>query len=421
MIRHKQQATLFSASIAARPTRLLLSVVAIVVLAIAQRAEAQNYHVIYNFTGVEDGSTPYGALTIDASGHLYGASPDGGNLGGDCPDLGCGTIFELSNNGSRWVFSRLYAFAGGADGAFPYSSLIPGPGNALYGTTLNGGIYANDGTVFTIKPAANVCGPPPCWTHTVIHDFLGTDGSGPAGDVIFDQTGNLYGTTVGGTYTYGTVYQLVPSGRTWTLSTLYQFPSPADGAYPWAGVIMDSAGDFYGVTFTDGAYGWGTVFELVPSGAGWEKITLHDFTGGDGRNPLAALIFDHSGDLIGTTTLGGGHGGGTVFQLTPSGDSWTFSTLYSFSGAGGPDDRLAIDTAGNLYGTTYQDGPHNLGTVFKLSPSGQGWSYTSLQDFTGGSDGNQPLGGVSFDRNGNIYGTAQGGTYQAGLVFQITP
>jgi uncharacterized repeat protein (TIGR03803 family) len=163
------------------------------------------------------------------------------------------------------------------------------------------------------------------------------------------------------------------------------------------------------------------VFELVPSGSGWGKITLHDFAGADGRNPLGALIFDHSGDLIGTTTLGGAHGGGTIFELTPSGDSWAFSTLHSFSGAGGPDDRLAIDTAGNLYGTTYQDGPHNLGTVFKLSPSGQGWSYTSLHDFTGGGDGNQPLGGVSFDRDGNIYGTAQGGTYQAGLVFQITP
>ena len=146
-----------------------------------------------------------------------------------------------------------------------------------------------------------------------------------------------------------------------------------------------------------------------------------------GNDPWAGLIIDPSGNLYGTTTGGGSGSGGTVFELTPANVGWTFKTLYSFSGnGGGPSDKLVMDAAGNLYGTTYIDGAYGYGTVFKLTPSNGGWTYTSLHDFTGGSDGANPISSLVFDANGNLYGTAsQGGTGNCpggcGVVFEITP
>jgi uncharacterized repeat protein (TIGR03803 family) len=344
---HRRQTNIRAASARIGSVALTLMLLPIVVIGGMGRAGAQSYQVIYNFTGVEDGTETDSALTIDQNGNLYGASPQGGNIGGACTDLGCGTIFKLSNNGSAWNLTVLYAFGGLTDGATPYSTPVFGPGGALYGTTLAGG--TNGGTVFALKPASTACVSSPCaWIHTVIYDFNGLDGTGPAGDVIFNQLGTLYGTTLATTYTYGSVYTLTPSGRTWTHTTLYSFPEPTDGDGPWDGVIMDSAGNLYGVTYTGGAYGWGTVFELTPSDSGWQEHILHDFTNGsDGRFPLGALIFDHSGNLFGSTTAGARNNGGTLFELTPSGDGWAFKTIHTFDGTGGPHDRLTIDASGN--------------------------------------------------------------------------
>ena len=127
--------------------------------------------------------------------------------------------------------------------------------------------------------------------------------------------------------------------------------------------------------------------------------------GSDGLNPIGGLIFDNSGNLYGGTQSGGSGGGGTVFELTPSNGSWTLKTLYSFTGSHGPVASLTMDAAGNLYGTTLGDGAYGAGTVFKLAPSGGSWTYISLHDFTGGSDGGGPFSAVTFDANGNLYGT----------------
>jgi len=167
-----------------------------------------------------------------------------------------------------------------------------------------------------------------------------------------------------------------------------------------------------------------SVIQLTPSGGGWTETTLHTFLSTDGTYPTAGVILDKSGNLYGTTSSAGPAGGGTVYELTPSGGSWTFNLLRGFTGVlgGGPASRLAMDADGNLYGTTVKDGAHQQGSVFKLSPSGGGWTYTDLYDFTGGSDGCYPNSYLLMDADGNLYGTATWcGAHGYGVIFEITP
>ena len=166
---------------------------------------------------------------------------------------------------------------------------------------------------------------------------------------------------------------------------------------------------------------------MTPSGSGWIENVIYNFRDGtDGGYPYAGLIVDQSGNLYGTTTDAGTGGGGTVFELSPSGGGWTYSVLYSIAGPFGyqcgPAWALVMDVGGNLYGTTQCDGASGRGNVFKLTPSNGSWTYTSLYDFTGGSDGWLPLSSVVFDANGNLYGTAAaGGADDKGVVWEITP
>jgi uncharacterized repeat protein (TIGR03803 family) len=259
------------------------------------------------------------------------------------------------------------------------------------------------------------------------------DGVSPgSGDLLFDQAGSIYGTTAaGGTDGFGTVYKLTRFGGSWTEVILYSFSGGLDGGYPESGVISDVAGNLYGTTSTGGGdERCGTVYELSPSGSGWTFKVLYTFQcGSDGTNPVGGLIFDPAGNLYGTTANGGTYGGGTAFMLTPSGDSWTFRLIYAFTQAGtgrylGSTGSLVMDAAGNLYGTTYSDGLYGFGAVFKLAASGGGgWTYTSLHDFTLGDDGGFANGGLAVDTHGNLYGTTQnGGMYgQYGVVFEIAP
>jgi len=177
-----------------------------------------------------------------------------------------------------------------------------------------------------------------------------------------------------------------------------------------------------------GIHKLGTVFQLVQS-TGWTENILHSLDDrNDGGYPAAGLIFDESGDLYGATSDGGTGGGGTVFELSPSGSGWTYARIYGLTGSYqcGPWGTLVMDGAGNLYGTTNCDGKYGWGSVFKLTPSGGSWTYTSLHDFTGGSDGAYPFGSVLLHPNGKLYGTAAGGGLQqctegCGVVWEITP
>jgi uncharacterized repeat protein (TIGR03803 family) len=189
-------------------------------------------------------------------------------------------------------------------------------------------------------------------------------------------------------------------------------------------VTVDDHGNLYGTTSLGGANGGGVVYELSPSGSGWKQTVLYTFQGlSDGQNPVGGVVLDPAGNLYGTTFDGGINGGGTVYQLSPSGGGWTFTVLYSFSGGyGGPYNKLTLDAKGNIYGFTNGDGANGLGSVFKLTPANGGWTFTGLYDFVGGTEGASPYGSVAVDSDGNVFGTAAvGGSQNQGVVFEITP
>jgi len=260
-------------------------------------------------------------------------------------------------------------------------------------------------------------------TEAVLHNFgeRSADGSDPEVSLIFDAAGNLYGTTAsGGTYGYGTVFELTPTtGGGWTETVLHNFGNGKDGSTPYAGLILDAAGDLYGTTFKGGDYGLGTAFELSPQGDGrWAEKLLHSFgNGNDGSGPYASLIFDPSGNIYGTTVGGGAHAFGTVFELMPKSEGkWTEKILHSFNDTGrdgcNPFASLVLDSAGNLYGTTEYCSPYGAGIVFELLPgTGEGWLEKVIHtfDYTDNYDGLYPDAGLIFDTAGNLYGTTVSG------------
>lgn len=391
-------------------------------------AQAQTYHIIHNFTGGQDGSSPFTGLTIDAGGNLYGTTFSGGTNRS-------GTVFSLDSSGSGWILNPLYSFAGGSDGAGPVARLVVGPDGALYGSTSAGGGgncvnysgYSGCGTVYELRPPLrSPASAIVYWASNVLYRFSGNDGGYPQGDLTFDRSGNIYGTTInGGSAGWGVVYSLTRTNGGWTQDLLYQVQNDGDGQYAWGGVVFDPAGNLYGVFSQNGPGGYGAVYKLTPSGHSWTESTVHGFTyhGNDGATPQGGLISDSAGNLYGTT-VHDSTGGGTVFELTPSGGNWSFDFLYGLTGGIdlGPYDKLVMDRAGNLYGTTFADGQYGYGSVFKLTRSGNGWTYTSLHDFRGGSDGSNPMCSLVLDASGNVYGTASGGgANNGGLIFQIAP
>ncbi len=419
-----------------RPTAAALAIV----IMFALPTHAQTFRVIHAFD-ISDGWYPDAGLTIDQAGNLYGTTDYGGNDSGNCHPMGyCGTVFKLNHHGSGWVLSELYRFDGGDDGYNPEARVVFGPDGKLYGTAVSGGSDGY-GIVFSLQPPASACKSASCpWTEKVLFSFhLAGTGWEPIGDLAFDVAGNIYGTTFYGPLNNcegegcGVLYELTQSGGVWTESILHQFTGGPDGEFPTS-VILDNAGNLYGTAQGDpyNHLNPGLIFQFVPSGGSWTENVLHQFqfqgTGGDG--PVGGLIFDAARNLYGSTVSGGYYGAGTVYELSPSGNYWLFSSLSSFVRGGayypeGPLGALIMDGAGNLYGTTATDGAYGYGAVFKLAPSNGGWIYTSLYDFTGGSDGEGPR-NVVMDASGNLYGiTTYGGNNACqggcGVVFEITP
>lgn len=321
------------------------------------------------------------------------------------------------------------------DGLWPDASLIFDAKGNLYGTTYRGGTY-NQGTVFELIPGNGG------WSEEVLHSFNNTnqDGYNPLNGLVFDAEGNLYGTTpFGGAYGEGIVFELTPTGGgAWTETILHNFDrNGTDGYSPYAGVILDAAGNLYGTAAAGGAHGDGAVFELSPSGNGsWTEIILHSFSLSDGYSPSASLIFDAAGNLYGTTQGGGAYGCGTVFGMRPErGGNWAEGVLYSFANNGedgcGPESSVVFDAAGNLYGTTTYGGINNeqcsnngCGTVYGLRPTARGsWEEGVLHSFNpNGEDGFNPHGSLLLDTAGNVYGTTlYGGAYGSGTVFELRP
>jgi uncharacterized repeat protein (TIGR03803 family) len=385
--------------------------------------QAQTFSVIHHFTGAADGATPYGAVSLDQQGNLYGTASAGGFTGNNCTNTGCGTVFKLTHRGANWIFTPLYSFQGNSDGITPLAGVTIGPNGSLYGTTNLGGSFG-EGTAYNLRPPArftgNILGG---WTNHVIYDFgvTGVDSRQPGlGSVIFDPAGKIYGTTIeGGIFcddggTCGTVYTLTPSGGGWTES-YFAFPGGSGGSLPLSGVVRDSAGNLYGTT--DIGNNNPVAYQLTPSGQGWTETTLYTF--GELSDVRGGVILNGAGGLY------GGDLDGNVYQLSPSGGQWTYSLLFNFPGGGiwGP---LVRDVGGNLYGATCSGGSHGNGSVFKLTSSGGGWTATDLYDFTGGSDGTCPVGGIARDASGNLYGTtlyggSGCGAAGCGVVWEVTP
>ncbi len=293
--------------------------------------------------------------------------------------------------------------------------------------------FGDCGCVYRLTAASTPCATAQCpWTHAVLHHFLTLEGgtTPPAGSYLtFDGEGNIYGTTEyggSGRGMYcngcGTVYELSPAGDGWSENVLHNF-NDEDGAEPDSGVVFGPDGSLYGETdYGIGTYG--QVYRLVRSGTSWTEQAVYRFGGGVSY-PEGGVIFDPAGSIYGTT---GAFGGGNVFELTPSGGGWSLVVVYAFQGNVGPVDAGPVmDAAGNIYGTTNGDGAYAMGTVYKLTPTVNGWVYTDLHDFDQ-SDGEYPVGNVVLDAQGNIYGTTELGGGGAGcdgigcgVVWEITP
>jgi uncharacterized repeat protein (TIGR03803 family) len=403
---------------------LFLSALAAAVLA-AQVASAQTFTVLHNFTGGLDGSSPWGQLAMDPAGNFYTGTMEGGN------DTGSGAAIKLKPISGSWLLQPLYDFNGGiGDGVQP--QVVVAPNGAVFGSTQAGGL-SNCGIVFQLRPSPTVPSTALArWNETIVHMFAGgSDGCNPFSAPIIDSAGNLYGTTAdgGSNNDAGVVYELVRSGQSYTEQILHAFSGP-DGAVPAAGLIADSSfTNFYGVTQVGGSSGYGTVFRLTNTGSGWTETVLYNFhNSSDGQQPQAGLAMDASGNLYGSTGMGGNGGGGTVFELMPSGGNYTFQVLYSlecnYPSCIGPYlGYMTLDSDGNLYGTTLNQGANTYGSVFELTRSGGSYTFSDLHDFSLGSDdGGFPDGGVIRDAAGNLYGTAvDGGTYGNGIIYQIMP
>ena len=275
-------------------------------------------------------------------------------------------------------------------------------------------------------------------SETVLYNFCSqtscVDGYTPYGSLVADTSGNLYGTTYnGGAHSFGEVFELVNSNGTWSENVIYSFLGAGsnDGAYPFAGLVIDTAGNLYGTTYQGGASSQGTVFKLSKSGSTWTETVLHtfdDISGDDGYYPYGNLVFDAAGNLYGTTVYGGKFGGGTVFQLKASNGKYTYRLIHDFttssSSAYYPYAGLVVDSKnGYLYGTTYYGGVvWNAGAVYQLREVSGVWIFSVIYNLLGDSLGQYTESGLAVDANGNLYGTNyQGGSFNLGAVFKLTP
>jgi uncharacterized repeat protein (TIGR03803 family) len=408
----------------------------------AVRAASPIFDSLYLFSGGSDGSTPIAPVTV-GNGVLYGTTSFGG-------PKGFGTVFSLTppSTAGPWTETVLHAFSP-SEGFSPFGSVVIDSTGVLYGTTYVGG-PSKSGTVFSLTPPASPGG---TWTEATLHAFSGTTGAGssdggyPNAPVVIGSGGVLYGTTTyGGAQGLGTVFSLTPPsspGGSWTETVLHNFGGTGDGTEPIAGLVIGGDGTLYGTTFNGGnaSSNAGAVFSVTPpamAGGHWTEKVLYRFSGGnDGGTPYyGSLVMDSAGVLYGTTYTGGPSLKGTVFSLTPPsapGSAWTEAVLFNFVFPSGklPLGGLAIDSTGNLFGTTSGGGSqHNsAGTVFRLAPPatpGGAWKYTVIHSFTyTSSEGEVPYAGVVLGPHRVLFGTTSGlnpfGTGNGGTVFAVKP
>lgn len=413
-----------------RPTLLKSAIrygVLILAVSLNYCAEAQTFSVLYNFLGPSlDGNNPQSGVVFDQQGNLYGTTTYGGD--GGC-QFGCGTVYQLTPQGNgQWREHVIQRFQG-TNGSAPYAPVTLDSSGNVYGVTSACTLDQCNGTAFELMPGANGT-----WTESTLYSFENPQaGSTPLGGLLLND-GVLYGTssTAGG-YGFGNVFSLSGAGLS-TFTVLHDFNALAtvDGNGPptYETLVSDAAGNLYGTTKPANDHATATVFELTqdPQSGKWIDIVLYRFSGSIYRGTVpTGLSIDGSGNLYGAAYSGGPNGNGVVYELSPDGrGNWSFQLLYAFMNSPdgvNPFSTPVFDAAGNLYGTTANGGTSNEGTVYKLSPNGDGtWSETILHNFsdiqTGANPQTQKL---TLDASGNIYGTVGGGTHRAGLVYEITP
>ena len=391
-------------------------------------ARAQQETLLYNFCpkrGCADGAGPYAGVVLDQKGNLYGTTTSGGNPQA-CNGAGCGVVFRLTPAGKESIYS-FCSQQGCPDGAQPDAGVVFDHNGNLYGTTYAGGAYGF-GTVFRITPEGK---------ETVLYSFCAEheclDGEGPYAGVVLDGEGNIYGTTsAGGAFLDGTVFKLNPEGKETVLHSFCGQLCGEDGIEPDAGLVFDQKGNLYGTTVLGGSgsglLGNGTVFKLTPEG---NETVLYSFCSvancTDGSSPYSSLVLDRNGNLYGTTSaggIGGQFGSGGVFKLTPEG---TETVLYSFCARTNCTDGayplagVVFGPSGNLYGTTDSGGAIGTGgVVFELTLQGK---EEVLHSFgVQNNDGAAPQAGLIFDRERNLFGTTTaGGANHGGVVFKLAP
>lgn len=385
---------------------------------------------LYSFAG-PNGAGPLSGVTYGPDGTLYGTTVFGGKHND-------GIVFELTpDGGAGYTETILQTFGGRGNGAKPGGDVVVDSHGDLFGVTVIGG--ADDqGTAFELVPSGSR------YVEEVIHTFTGgTDGGQPIGTPVINRVGDLFGVTqFGGTTNGGVAYELMPSAHGYSEQILHNFPFGQ--ALPQAGLTMATNGSLYGTGYGAGdVHTDGLVFRLRPGRKRWMYTDLYDFKGGtDGSNPFATLTIDaRSGTIFGTTVYGGGAGGeGTVFELAPDGVGYTEKVLHAFNPSEGAllEAPVLLRPNGHLFGTATGGGTGcgaGCGTVFELVPSGSTYSFRTIYRFTGPPDGAEPeWGALVAEPNGDLLGTTRsGGTAQScsdggpggvtgcGTLFAISP
>lgn len=394
-------------------TRLAVILLVAVITFPGATAWAQSFTILYTFQGLPHSTGPAQGLMLDAADNLYGTTY--GLLDGGKPRQ-YGTVFRISPGGNVSTMRRF----SGPNGSNPeVGHLIEDSQGTLYGVTDFGGLLPGgmegSGTIYKIDKH---------WQETVLYTFTGgADGGSPRGTIVRDKYGNLYGTTLGGDEikTFGTVYKLKTNGELKVLHTFRR--GRGDGDSPAGGLVADAEGNLYGTTFSGGSASLGTVFKINKWG---KESVLYSFKGGtDGSTPNGDLVLDMAGNIYGTTFVGGASNFGTVFKVDPAGNE---TVLYSFKGSSitqidgaNPSGGVIQDASGNLYGVTWSGGGSGAGTVYKLDPSG---IETLLYSFPFATQGS-PLGSLVIDTAGNLYGVTDANSLQTvqafGVVYKITP
>jgi|SRR5579862_80431 len=390
-------------------TRVLA--VAVTLAAPAAPASAYTFQVIHDFTGQADGGAPPYTLVARGKGAFVGTASSGGANGN-------GVVFNLKQKATGWSVKPIYNFAD-TDGAPGWG--VTRAGQKLYTNASYVPVFGGScGSALQLTPAKGG------YQSVLMHTYVQKQDGCPTGNLVVDGSGNVYGVTQdGGANGAGSVFELSNSGGTWNETILYSFQAGSDGGVPYSGPILDANGNLYGTATRGGnagcGQGCGTVYELSPGQSGWTYNVIYSFAGGnDGGQPTAGLAFDKAGNLYGAAESFGANGGGTVFELSPSQSGWSFNLLAGLPGTGGPVVALTLDHARTIYGTSFF-GTSGYGNVFELKQSSGSWKYKDLHDFTSGSDGGYPGGGITLDSSGNLYGTAVlGGSNNAGVIYEIS-